>query len=148
MAKTIEPSRTAVEPESATVKLDTVPPATKVVSHGLVDGVHGPETELNHVAARVREYRCSVAGPLIDRSDLSGGSGGPCGTVKLNVAAEVLPELVTDAVLPRACRCGSDGDRRGRSVGPAAPVAPCGPVGLLVRRWVRSDRLALVGLRN
>ena len=27
---------------------------------------------------------------------------GPCGTVKLNVAAEVLPELVTDAVLPGA----------------------------------------------
>jgi hypothetical protein len=51
MVKAIVPSRTAVVPESATVKLDTVPPATKVVSQGLVDGVHGPETELNHVAA-------------------------------------------------------------------------------------------------
>jgi hypothetical protein len=51
MANVIEPSRTAVAPERATVKLETVPPATNVVSQGLADGVHGPETELNHVAA-------------------------------------------------------------------------------------------------
>jgi hypothetical protein len=51
MVKAIEPSRRAVSAESTTVKLETVPPASKVVSQVLGDGVHGAETELNHVAA-------------------------------------------------------------------------------------------------
>jgi hypothetical protein len=63
MVKVIVPSAKAVLADSVTFKVETVPAALTVVSQVFTLGVHGPETELNQVAAGFENTGCALLLP-------------------------------------------------------------------------------------